>query len=503
MGREGSIRFGACTLDEQRGLLLRDGDVVHLRAKTFALLVEFCHSPDRVLTKDDLFARLWPGVVVTEDSLTQAISELRRTLGPEARRLRTVPKRGYLFSLADEGRPVAAQAEKPMVAVFPFHAASAEDQALADGLAEETTHCLGRYGLIGVVARHSAFELRPDYGKAANAARQLGASHHLEGIIHPRPDGSRLSVALCETASGRQIWGETFALEGASLRETAAAIPHRIVARLNLDLERSIALRPIGSGTDDLGAFQHFVAATSLLRQYGPGVNERARAHLEAALALDPGFALAHAYLGLATILIAGHFSAPPAEKDRALAFTLTGIRLAPEEARCHFLTSVVRMYRREFASIELHSRRALALNPYDADLMAWHGCVLTMRGNPVEGLEWLDRARTLNPLHPDWYHVDIAIAHQALGRYTDALAHLRSMPETSPFRFMRMAACEAMLGNPEAAAAYLDRAEGISPGWDPIAKAATVELERVEDRDRFVAEVARAVAMRDSRRSQ
>lgn len=503
MSQEGSIRFGACTLDEKRGLLLRGGEVVRLRAKTFALLVEFCRNADRVLTKDELLARLWPGLVVTEDSLTQAISELRRALGPEAGRLQTIPKRGYLFSLSDAARPAPARAERPLVAVFPFHAATPAEQALADGLAEETTHGLGRYGLIGVVARHSAFELRPAYGKAADAARQLGASHHLEGIIHPRPDGSRLSVALCETESGRQIWGETFPLDGPSLRETAAAIPHRIVTRLNLDLERSITLRPVGSGTDDLGAFQNFVLAAALLRQYGPGVNERAKVHLEAALAADPGFALAHAYLGLAVILIAGRFAASQAEKDRALGLTLAGIRLAPEEARCHFLTSVVRMYRREFPDLELHSRRALALNPYDADLMAWHGCVLTMRGHPEEGLDWLNRACALNPLHPDWYHIDIAIAHQALGRYTDALAHLRSLPETSAFRFMRMAACEAMLGNPEGAAAYLDRAEALSPGWNALAEAADVEQELAADRKRFVAEVARAIALRDGLRSQ
>ena len=137
------------------------------------------------------------------------------------------------------------------------------------------------------------------------------------------------------------------------------------------------------------------------------------------------------------------------------------------------------------------------------ADLMAWHGCVLTMRGHPEEGLDWLNRACALNPLHPDWYHIDIAIAYQMLGRYTDALAHLRSLPETSAFRFMRMAACEALLGNPEGAAAYLDRAEALSPGWNALTEAADVEQELAADRKRFVAEVARAIALRDGLRSQ
>ncbi len=502
MAREGSIRFGACTLDEQRGLLLRDGEAVHLRAKTFAILADFCRNPDRVLTKDDLLTRHWPDVVVTEDSLTQAISELRRVLGPEAQLLRTVPKRGYLFALPEAPRSAPTQAEKPLVAVFPFHA-SQEDQPLADGIAEEATHGLGKYGLIEVVARHSSFKLRPDYGAAEDAARQLGASHYLEGIIRRGAEAPRLSVALCEVGSGRQIWGETFDLGGASLRATTDAIPYRIVTRLGRDVERGIALRSAGAVTDDFDAYQHFVAATALLRQYGPDVNEKARDHLEAALRLDPHFALAHAYLALATILIGDRHNAIPEVKDRALAFAREGVRLGPEEARCHWLLSVVQSYRKEYADVELHSRRGLDLNPYDPDLMAWHGLVLAMRGRAQEGLPWIERARALNPLHPDWYHIDFGIIHQMLGNHAQALAHLRSLPPSSPFRLTRMAACEAMLGHAEAAAACLNEAERLAPGWDAVAEAADSDAELARDRERFVAEVAQAVALRDGLRSQ
>jgi DNA-binding winged helix-turn-helix (wHTH) protein len=56
----------------------------------------------RVVTKDELLEVNWPGVTVTDDSLTQCISEIRRALGDAGRDLvRTVPRRGYMIVLSD------------------------------------------------------------------------------------------------------------------------------------------------------------------------------------------------------------------------------------------------------------------------------------------------------------------------------------------------------------------------------------------------------------------
>jgi DNA-binding winged helix-turn-helix (wHTH) protein len=100
--------FGPFTLDVVRCELLQDGRAVALRPKAFDLLTFLTSRPGELLTKDQLIAAVWPGVVVTDDSLTQCVHELRGALGATGALLKTVPRRGYRFDALVESGPLAA-----------------------------------------------------------------------------------------------------------------------------------------------------------------------------------------------------------------------------------------------------------------------------------------------------------------------------------------------------------------------------------------------------------
>ena len=101
-GSEQGLTLGSCRFDQSRGLLLRDGEAVFLRPKAFALLTHLATNAGQVVSKSDLIAAVWPGVFVTEDSLTQAVRELRKALADDSQRIiRTVARRGYLLSPPD------------------------------------------------------------------------------------------------------------------------------------------------------------------------------------------------------------------------------------------------------------------------------------------------------------------------------------------------------------------------------------------------------------------
>ncbi len=103
-----SFRFGEYGLDLDRGTLTRCEVLVPVRAKTFGLLCHLARNAGRVVSKDELLAQVWPGVTVTEDSLTQAVHDLRRAIGDEGGALvRTIPRRGYLFAI-----PLARRARR-------------------------------------------------------------------------------------------------------------------------------------------------------------------------------------------------------------------------------------------------------------------------------------------------------------------------------------------------------------------------------------------------------
>lgn len=104
--------FDPFRLDTERCTLSRDGDPVPLRPKVFDLLRYFAERPRKLTSKEEIFAKLWPDVVVEETSLAQCVSHLRRSLGPFGRDLiRTVPRRGYVFE-AD-----VSSARPPLVAL--------------------------------------------------------------------------------------------------------------------------------------------------------------------------------------------------------------------------------------------------------------------------------------------------------------------------------------------------------------------------------------------------
>ena len=96
--RAKQLRFDRYVLDLDRGCLLLDGNDIALRPKTFAILHYLIENAGRLVSKDELFAAVWPNLAVTDDALVQSIGELRRAFGDDGPRLiRTIPRRGYRF----------------------------------------------------------------------------------------------------------------------------------------------------------------------------------------------------------------------------------------------------------------------------------------------------------------------------------------------------------------------------------------------------------------------
>jgi TolB-like protein/DNA-binding winged helix-turn-helix (wHTH) protein len=95
------LRFDGFVLDVAHRSLRRADREVALRPRSFDVLAYLAGAAGRVVGKDELLAALWPGVVVTEDSLTRCISDIRRALGDDDQHvIKTLPRRGYVFVAA-------------------------------------------------------------------------------------------------------------------------------------------------------------------------------------------------------------------------------------------------------------------------------------------------------------------------------------------------------------------------------------------------------------------
>jgi len=91
--------FDRFVLRLDRGVLLVDGAECALRPKSFTLLRHFAENPGRLIDRDEIMQAVWPDVVVSDDSIAQCVGDIRRALSDtEQKFLRTVPRRGYLFT---------------------------------------------------------------------------------------------------------------------------------------------------------------------------------------------------------------------------------------------------------------------------------------------------------------------------------------------------------------------------------------------------------------------
>src|SRR5262249_33836551 len=93
-----SYSFGEFTLDLARGCLMRGPEELKLRPKSFKTFSYLVENHGRLVSKAELIGAVWPDVAVTDDSLVQCLIEIRKALGDSQHYIKTVPRRGYIFT---------------------------------------------------------------------------------------------------------------------------------------------------------------------------------------------------------------------------------------------------------------------------------------------------------------------------------------------------------------------------------------------------------------------
>lgn len=131
MAARPGFAFGAWELDPKRKQLFRDGEPVAIGARQFDLLNALVSQPGRILTKDQLIAVAWEDVAVTDNSLEQMISALRRLIGASS--IETLPRRGYRFA-ADVTRTERRETDEALDALLAPHRAWIEGRAALETL---------------------------------------------------------------------------------------------------------------------------------------------------------------------------------------------------------------------------------------------------------------------------------------------------------------------------------------------------------------------------------
>ncbi|MBL8894932.1 MAG: adenylate class-3/4/guanylyl cyclase [Rhizobiales bacterium] len=387
-------------------------------------------------------------------------------------------------------------ADKPSIAVLPFQNMSGDpEQAyFADGITEDIITELSRFRTLWVISRSSSFTYKGRSVKIADVARDLRASHVLEGSVRRTASRLRITAQLIDAKTGSHIWAERydraaeelFAVQDELIRTIAGTLAGRVISE-RLDGNRR---RPATT----LAAYDCVLRGRSL--PWGDSdADLEARRLYEKAVTLDPGYALAHALLALSMY---GEWNSTPGASPEVLyqawKTALKAVTLDPGEDMAYDTLGYIELFRRNYEAAEEHSRRAIAINSNDPEHVAGLGSVVSYAGRTDEGLRLFRQAQEIDPYFaPSWYWYLLCEAYYAAGDYESAIAVGQRVGAQAPRLLVRLAACHAHAGREGAARELVSAALGRQPGLSISFMADRTPFRLASDIDRFNSDLRRA----------
>jgi len=458
----GDLRLGDWIVSPRRECIRRGGDSVHVHPKPMAVLQRLAEAGGEVVTREELFEAVWPGVIVTDDALTQCIVELRKAFGDSARQqavIQTVPKVGFRLvpSVRREG------VEEPVIAVLPFVNMSSdpEQEYFSDGISEELINLLAKTPGLRVISHTSAFSFKQRPTAIPEIARQLGVSHVLEGSVRKSGDRVRITAQLVEVRSDTHLWSRNYDRDLAEIFAIQDDIARRVVRKVRVTLLRDMPR----SAPVDPEAYRLFLLGRSRLNAYDfPAALDNFRR----SIAIEPNFAQGH-------VAIAACFGArtffgelPPKDGYARISEALQratdcdggAAEVDRPLAEKHFY------YDWDWAKAEAAFKRALERVPSDAHCYQLYAWFLTAMRRWDEARERIGRSLELEPLSPSVYLTASNIEYFA-GCHSRAIDHCRRALEFSPehpLALSQMGWSFLQIGDFESALAMMERSVQIAP---------------------------------------
>ncbi len=428
-------RFDCFTLDLVRGALLAAGGTeIALRPKAFALLRQLVENAGRLIDRGEIMAAIWPGVIVTDDSVTQAVKEIRRALGDgEQRLLRTVPRRGFLFAaevsrIEDKGTLVVLPPEpdqapplpathgpvsRPMLVVLPFANMTGDpgQEYFADGITEDLTTALSHLRWFSVIARNSAFTYKGRAVDVRQVGRELGVGYVLEGSIRKAGNRVRISAQLCEAEAGTQVWSGRFDGDLADIFDLQDRITEAVVGAIEPSLRLAEVERARARSTDSLTAYDLYLRALPHRFATREGSDEALRL-LRRAIAIDPGFTAAKGALASLHIIRFGQGWAEKGDVEEAVRFAHDVVDAAGEDAPSALACAghALAFFAKDYDSGNAAAERALLLAPNSAQVLWAVGWLRVYVGDAPAAVTHLERAMRLSPVDPAKFYVVTAL---------------------------------------------------------------------------------------------
>ncbi|MER9871615.1 winged helix-turn-helix domain-containing protein [Mesorhizobium sp. M0195] len=512
-----TITFGGFVfLTKSNELRTVEGKAVDLRSQSAEVLYALAARPGEIVSKDVLMQAVWPDTFVTDDSLTQCIADIRRAFGDDGHVIvETFPKRGYRLNAdaSDAADPNAAAGterartrfsqrgfilvalvlvaaaigayfgaeiwraapvrsrDMPRIAILPFDDMStgADVGYLSDAVAEGIITELARSKTYAVIARNSSFRYRDQPVDARQIGDELGVDYLLEGSQQKIGDRLKVTAQLLNAHDGSHLWANTYNREIGDLFVVQEEIIRTLADRVGQRIQRPLPK----SDAAQVSALRYYLMGkVEVKKDFSAAGNALLRQLSLKALEADPNAQFG--YIGLAwSYRNAAVFGWHEQEYNRdevlkrAAVYADKAILLAPDDAETHNVRSSIHTEAGEIGQALARYDQAIALNPSDSNILVHSTDVLLYVGRTDEAIDRIERAKGIDPFHPDWFHWQMGWALWEKNDCRAALTAMRKMSRIPSGAHRMLAGIHACLGNKreakEALGVFLQNSPGES----------------------------------------
>jgi adenylate cyclase len=330
-----------------------------------------------------------------------------------------------IWLMTSRDAPENSADARPAIAILPFldQSDDASREYLADGLTQDLIHSMGRFSSLTVMSWNAVATYKGAVAQPGEIARVLAVRYQVEGSVRQAGDRLRVSAQLVDV-QGKVLWSarydeatsNLFALQDRITREIAGALAIRVTEFE----QRRAAAKP----TSNLEAYDLVLRARPVLQRPTRAGLVEARALLRQALALDPTYAAAHSSLGetFHAAISMGWAESPDDYWKRVAAHANDALKHDPAHVAARVLLGRTHLAYNRYAEAELQMKRAIEINPNDADALGGRGHVLLWLGRTDEAIESLTLALRIDPELNAFDRFALCLAYYIDGRYQDAI---------------------------------------------------------------------------------
>lgn len=489
------FQIGDWRADRATNELSRAGRTARIEPKAMEVLMVLAERAGRVVSREELLAAVWPGVVVGDEVLTQSIIKLRRALGDNPRSpsyIETISKRGYrltapvlkvegIAATRDDGGPASPpQAPPParlpirllaliagaaliVAGVYFFHSllqpplvTDADAVVLDTGDGRDPVfltitvlpfESLGAGAEQRYLARGISSDLTVDLSRlpglrliSASDTRPGDAAarttHYLvSGTVQREAGNLRINIRLIDARTNEQLWSERFERPFGDLFAIQDEISRKLIEQLPGKVSDAERRRVAKRYTRNLEAYDYFLRGQALFLVRQIEENEEARALYRKALELDPKFARAYAALAMTYAMDYRLQSSAesPTALTRAFELAETARLIDPDIPEVYWALGFVHAQSRRHDQAIKSLQKAIELNRSFADAYALMGGIYTYIGQPAKSITLLRTALRLSPDGGYLYFLLLGRAYLFENDIEQALINLREALARNP----------------------------------------------------------------------